>query len=265
MTDLTNFSKELAQLINKYSLENGSDTPDYILADYLVDCLQAFNRTLIIREHWYGRGHKKPENKILCEEQSAEKLADTIIKLAESYRYHCLCARSTIFPGKTIEEVNKILKYHTAEYLLDTNYFILTNTFRESVRQIIREKTGTIPDTEKCTNFMFLSNNTMMLNGKKYKLIPYENVDDWEITMIITASGCPCGHNGKIIPDNMKGCIIQAVRVGKQTFEVGQCVKKGKGIIENFDFENGRVVARVRYNLNYPFTPNHGTMDIIYL
>jgi hypothetical protein len=62
----------------------------------------------------------------------------------------------------------------------------------------------------------------------------------------------------------MKDCTIQGVRVGDKRFEVGQTVK-GKGIIENFDFENGRVLARVNYNCNYPFRPNHKTMDIVYL
>ena len=32
------FRKELACLINRYSRENGSDTPDFILADYLDGC-----------------------------------------------------------------------------------------------------------------------------------------------------------------------------------------------------------------------------------
>ena len=34
--------KEIEQAINKYSLENGSDTPDFILAEYLTDCLRMF-------------------------------------------------------------------------------------------------------------------------------------------------------------------------------------------------------------------------------
>jgi transcription termination factor NusB len=49
------FTKELEELINKHSLENDSNTPDYILAEYLTLCLQAFNRTLQLREDWYGR------------------------------------------------------------------------------------------------------------------------------------------------------------------------------------------------------------------
>lgn len=54
----TEFRKELERLINKYSMENGSDTPDFILADYLVACLDAFDATVKAREKWYGRVDK---------------------------------------------------------------------------------------------------------------------------------------------------------------------------------------------------------------
>jgi len=49
------FTKELEILINKKSLENGSDTPDFILAKYLSSCLINFNNILKEREEWYGR------------------------------------------------------------------------------------------------------------------------------------------------------------------------------------------------------------------
>jgi len=52
------FYLELTSLINRYSKENGSDTPDYILADYLIGCLKNFNSTVNLRETFYGR-HKK--------------------------------------------------------------------------------------------------------------------------------------------------------------------------------------------------------------
>jgi hypothetical protein len=49
----TDFRKELENLINKYSKENGSDTPDFILADYLADCLAAFDRAVRARTDFY--------------------------------------------------------------------------------------------------------------------------------------------------------------------------------------------------------------------
>lgn len=48
------FRKELESLINKYSKENGSNTPDFILAEYLEDCLKAYNRAINQRDNWYG-------------------------------------------------------------------------------------------------------------------------------------------------------------------------------------------------------------------
>jgi len=53
-----NFRKELENLINKHSMENESNTPDYILSDYLVRCLDAFDIATKDRDHWY----RKPEH-----------------------------------------------------------------------------------------------------------------------------------------------------------------------------------------------------------
>lgn len=49
------FRKELEEIINRNSQENGSNTPDFILADYLANCLLAFDTACNMREHWYGR------------------------------------------------------------------------------------------------------------------------------------------------------------------------------------------------------------------
>lgn len=49
------FEDELRQTINKYSEENGSNTPDFILAEYLCQCLKAFNMASRAREKWYGK------------------------------------------------------------------------------------------------------------------------------------------------------------------------------------------------------------------
>jgi hypothetical protein len=40
--DLRNFRKELERLINRYSLERMCNTPDFILATYLTNCLSQF-------------------------------------------------------------------------------------------------------------------------------------------------------------------------------------------------------------------------------
>lgn len=46
------FRTELASLINRHSLENGSNTPDFILADYLVRCLATFDECVLWRQRW---------------------------------------------------------------------------------------------------------------------------------------------------------------------------------------------------------------------
>lgn len=47
--------QELTQVINRRSLENGSNTPDFILADFLSRCLVAFDDTTNARATWYGK------------------------------------------------------------------------------------------------------------------------------------------------------------------------------------------------------------------
>jgi hypothetical protein len=49
------FTKELTDLINRHSMENASNTPDFILANYLMTCLNAFAQATQQRETWYGR------------------------------------------------------------------------------------------------------------------------------------------------------------------------------------------------------------------
>lgn len=51
------FRSSLEHLINSHSRENGSDTPDFILAEYLHDCLDAWDRAVKRREKWYGRAN----------------------------------------------------------------------------------------------------------------------------------------------------------------------------------------------------------------
>jgi hypothetical protein len=54
-TMLSDFRKDIQSTINRYSKENGSNTPDYILAQFLVDSLSAYDKAVTAREKWYGR------------------------------------------------------------------------------------------------------------------------------------------------------------------------------------------------------------------
>lgn len=47
------FLAKLEELINCHSIENGSNTPDFILAEYLRGCLDNFNICVRRREEWY--------------------------------------------------------------------------------------------------------------------------------------------------------------------------------------------------------------------
>lgn len=51
------FKKDLTSLINKYSLENGSNTPDFVLSEYLVMCLKAFNKSHQMKESLINKGN----------------------------------------------------------------------------------------------------------------------------------------------------------------------------------------------------------------
>lgn len=50
-----NFIKELRELINRYSKENTSNTPDFVLAHFVVNSLLAFDTAVQVRESFYGR------------------------------------------------------------------------------------------------------------------------------------------------------------------------------------------------------------------
>lgn len=44
------FRSELKSLLNRHGRDNGSDTPDWVLADYLAACLDGFDMTVRRRD-----------------------------------------------------------------------------------------------------------------------------------------------------------------------------------------------------------------------
>ena len=55
--------EEIAHLLNCKSMESESDTPDFILAQYLIGCLEVWNKTIRARDKWYSFepwDYKKP-------------------------------------------------------------------------------------------------------------------------------------------------------------------------------------------------------------
>lgn len=51
--DYQEIVRDLAKVINKYSLEQESQTPDYILAEYMLKSLSDLNRLMRDRDYWY--------------------------------------------------------------------------------------------------------------------------------------------------------------------------------------------------------------------
>ena len=51
---IENFKRDLAKLINIYSLEAVSNTPDFIIAEYLTNTLLEFDKLMQSRDNWYG-------------------------------------------------------------------------------------------------------------------------------------------------------------------------------------------------------------------
>ena len=117
------FRQELEELINKHSLENGSDTPDFILAEYLLESLRAFDRATNARESWFIKNtnaYADPEYKkflnrvedtvrnlktIPKEKESLEDTVEQLRRLTEIGNWNNMCARATLYPGKSIEEI----------------------------------------------------------------------------------------------------------------------------------------------------------------
>lgn len=60
---MEDFRNELTSLLNRYSRENESNTPDFILADFLIGCLAVFDVATSRREKWYRPKTPKEEGK----------------------------------------------------------------------------------------------------------------------------------------------------------------------------------------------------------
>ena len=67
---MSKFSKELEDLINKNCIEDDSDTPDFLLAEYLIGCLEMYSRVTKKRDKWFS--FTPFENSILPKEKQNE-------------------------------------------------------------------------------------------------------------------------------------------------------------------------------------------------
>mgnify|MGYP001313563434 CR=1 FL=1 len=63
--------KEIEDLLNKHCRENVSNTPDFILAQFLLKCLYAFEEATHARDKWYS-AHLQPGNKYFYDSEPAD-------------------------------------------------------------------------------------------------------------------------------------------------------------------------------------------------
>ena len=57
--NIEKLKNEIVETINRNSAENGSDTHDFILGEYLIDCLNAFDKAVNHRDKMKGYNIKE--------------------------------------------------------------------------------------------------------------------------------------------------------------------------------------------------------------
>lgn len=72
---MIDFEQELQCLLNRYSQEEKSNTPDFMLATYLQRCLAAFNEATNNRDCWYGV-HLEPGYKYSKAKEPPQEVGD---------------------------------------------------------------------------------------------------------------------------------------------------------------------------------------------
>lgn len=60
---MNDLEADLAAVLNRHSRENASDTPDYILSQFMLGCLAAFNTATQQRETCHGRDPRPTQPK----------------------------------------------------------------------------------------------------------------------------------------------------------------------------------------------------------
>lgn len=126
------FKKELQHLINRYSIENGSNTPDFLLADYLVTCLENFNNISKQREQWYGTS--------LIPGTKTPSIPDSVYAEADDFRKNVLRTINTGLSTDPIELANpfsqqlEIALPITNEELIECKQYERSKNFFDGVK-----------------------------------------------------------------------------------------------------------------------------------
>jgi hypothetical protein len=75
------FERSLGRVINRHSMENASDTPDFIMAEFLTKILQAFDEMIQARDKWYGGSHRRLQAQLEAEGEHTAAANDQINEL----------------------------------------------------------------------------------------------------------------------------------------------------------------------------------------
>jgi hypothetical protein len=71
--DQPTFREELRALLNRRSMDSYTNTPDYLLAEYLDECLNLWDKTTEQRDRWFGF---MPFARLIGEPTTAEVVAE---------------------------------------------------------------------------------------------------------------------------------------------------------------------------------------------
>ena len=76
----------LRKLLNANNAEAGSNTPDFILAEFLYDVMELYNKAVKARSAWYGREDAPGKQWVSVEESNAKALKSGPPEMAAEYR-----------------------------------------------------------------------------------------------------------------------------------------------------------------------------------
>lgn len=189
--DLLNqqFKADLVAMINAHSMENGSNTPDWILGEYLVAIIEAFNRTIVLREEWYGRDKGRSKNPNVAQAadyaamRESQEHQEKTAALTKEY-----LTRQQAFHDGLEQGISEVLRIrcikHRAVPQLNTNEYnggecgaCIVETFVESVKAELQHLSKGEVETWGFVSMFFnvldkAASDTLSVNQHKQKSKP---------------------------------------------------------------------------------------------
>lgn len=79
--------KEIKDILNRKSVDNLCNTPDSIMAEYLIDCIMAYKKIHDANDNWHGNPYQKLQMTYSKMESLLSKLKELDIIKDWSYEY----------------------------------------------------------------------------------------------------------------------------------------------------------------------------------